>query len=91
MNKLGFVNEVGDLANKFASLIFNYTIGHSGYDGVTENKKPIVVANVSVSIQDDALATVDVDIGCADSEHRIRLCRYPSLDKDTDWRIEEDK
>lgn len=88
MNKLEFVYEVGDLADKFAFLLQDYTASHDGYGGETENKKPIIIANISVSIQNDALATIDVDIGSADSKHRIKINRYPNSSND-DWRVED--
>lgn len=88
MNKLEFVHEVGDLANRFAFLFKNYTSSHDGYNDETEDKKPIIMANISVSIQNDELATVDVDIGSVGSKHRIRINRYPDS-KNDDWRIED--
>ena len=88
MNKLEFLHEVGDLANRFAILFKNYTASHGGYDGETEDKKTIIIGNISVSIQNDALATIDIDIGSADSKHRIKINRYPSSSND-DWRVED--
>ena len=88
MNKLEFVHEVGDLADKFAFLLQDYMASHDGYDGETEDKKPIIIANISVSIQNGALATISVDIGSADSKHRIKINRYPSSNND-DWRVED--
>lgn len=88
MNKLEFVNEIGDLANKFAMRLQNYTCNHDGYDGKTEDKEPIVVANISVSIQNGELATISIDVGCVDSEHRIKINRHPN-NKNSEWRIED--
>ena len=88
MNKLEFVHEVGDLADKFAFLLQDYTASHDGYAGKTEDGKPIIIANISVSIQNGALATIDVDIGSADSKHRIKINRYPNSNND-DWRVED--
>ena len=83
------MNEIGDLANKFASRLSNYVCDHDGYAGKTENKKSIVVANIGVSIQDGELATISVDVGCVDSEHRIKINRYPKKNDNSEWRIED--
>lgn len=88
MNKLEFVNEVGILANKFAFLLQNYMASHDGYDGKTENKEPIIIGNISVSIQNGALATIGINVGSVDSKHRIEINRYPSS-SDNDWEIED--
>lgn len=88
MNKLEFVNEVGILANKFAFLLQNYTASHDGYDGKTEDKKPIIIGDISVSIQNGALATIGINVGSVDSKHRIEISRYPSSSND-DWSIED--
>lgn len=88
MNKLEFMSELGALADKFASLFEHYTDCHDGYAGKTEDDKPIIVGQISVSIQNGRLATIGADIGSVDSEHRIKINRYPS-DTDTEWRIED--
>ena len=88
MNKLEFVHEVGDLANRFAFLFKNYTSSHDGYAGKTEDDKPIIVGQISASIQNGELAVVSVDIGCCDSKHRIKIDRYPSS-SNAEWRIED--
>lgn len=88
MNKLEFLHEVGDLANRFAFLLKNYTASHDGYDGETEDGSSIIVANINVSIQNGELATIDINIGSVDSKHRIRINKYPNSSND-DWRIEE--
>ena len=88
MNKLEFVHEVGDLANRFAFLFKNYTDSHDGYAGKTEDGKPITISQISASIQNGELATISVDIGSTDSKHRIKINRYPSSNND-DWRIED--
>ena len=89
MNKLDFMNEIGIIANRFATLFQDYTTCHDGYAGKTEDGKPIIIGQISVSIQDDKLATITADIGSCDSQHRIKISRYPSIDNDTDWRIED--
>ena len=88
MNKLDFMNEIGALADKFAFLLKHYTESHDGYDGKTEDDKPIIVGQISVSIQNGELATIGADIGSVDSNHRIRINRYPSPD-DAEWRVED--
>ena len=88
MNKLEFVHEVGDLANRFAFLFKNYTASHDGDAGKTEDDKPIIVADISVSIQDGELATINVDIGSVNSKHRIKINRCPSSEN-SEWRIED--
>lgn len=88
MNKLEFMNELGALADKFAFLLEHYTDCHEGYDGKTDADKPIIVGQISASIQNGALATISVDIGCSDSKHRIQINRYPSS-ADTEWRTED--
>ena len=91
MNKLEFVHEVGDLANRFAFLFKNYTSSHNGYAGKTEDGKPIIIGQISTSIQNDELATININIGSVDSEHRITINRYPDSEnpKYNDWRIED--
>ena len=86
MNKLDFMNEIGALADKFAFLLKHYTESHDGYDGKTEDDKPIIVGSISVSIQNGELATIGADIGSVDSNRRIRINRCPNSD-DTEWRI----
>ena len=90
MNKLEFVQEVGDLADRFAFLLQNYTDTHHGYAGKTEDDKPIIIGQISASIQNGELATIRVDIGSVDSR-RIIIDRCPnSEDPDhNDWRIED--
>ena len=91
MNKLEFVHEVGDLANRFAILFKNYTASHDGYAGKTEDGKPIVIGQISASIQDGELATISVDIGSVDSKQRIIIDRCPSSENPryNDWSIED--
>ena len=91
MNKLDFMNEIGALADKFAFLLKHYTESHDGYDSKTEDDKPIIVGQISVSIQNGELATICVDIGSVDSRHRIIIDRCPSSEnpKYNDWRIED--
>ena len=91
MNKLEFVHEVGDLANRFAFLFQNYTASHDGYAGKTEDDKPIIVGQISASIQNGELATISVDIGSVDSKHRIIIDRYPDSEnaEHNDWRVED--
>lgn len=88
MNKLEFVHEVGDLANRFAFLLQNYTASHDGYAGRTEDDKPIIVGQISASIQNGELAVISVDIGTVDSKHRIIIDRYPDSEN-SDWRVED--
>lgn len=88
MNKLEFVHEVGDLANKFAFLFKNYTASHDGYADKTEEDKSIIIGEISASIQDGELVTISVDIGSVDSKHRIIINRYPDSENN-DWRIED--
>lgn len=88
MNKIKFVSEIGDLANKLAFLLQSYTGNHDGYDAETANKEPIIMANISVSIQNGVLATISADVGSVDSKHRIRIDRYPNANN-TEWRIED--
>ena len=88
MNKLRFMNEVGDLADKFALLLYNYTNIHDGYNGETENKEPIIVGNIGVSIQNGVLSVINVDIGSVDSKHRIIINKHPSS-VDSEWRTED--
>ena len=94
MNKLEFAHEVGDLANRFAFLFKNYTASHDGYAGKTEDDKPIIVGQISVSIQNGELATISVDVGGVDSKHRIIIHRYPNSEdfedsENNDWRVED--
>ena len=91
MNKLEFVHEVGDLANRFAFLFKNYTASHDGYAGKTEDGKPIIIGQISASIQNGELATINVDIGSVDSRRRIIIDRCPSSEnpKNNDWSIED--
>ena len=94
MNKLEFVHEVGDLANRFAFLFKNYTASHDGYAGKTEDDEPIIIGQISASIQNGELATISVDIGSVDSKHRISINRYPDSEnsensENNDWRIED--
>lgn len=88
MNKLELMNEVGILANKFAFLFQNYTASHDGYDSKTEDKKPIIIGNISVSIQNGELATIKASIGSANSVHKLSIDRYPNSNLD-DWRVED--
>lgn len=88
MNKLRFMNEIGDLANKFALLLHNYTNIHDGYNGETENKEPIIVGNIGVSIQNGVLSVISVDVGSVDSKHRIIINKYPNS-VNSEWRIED--
>lgn len=88
MNKLQFTNKIGELANDFAFLIQDYTKNHDGYDAETADGKPIIVANVCVSIQDGALATIDVDVGSVGSKSRLKIGRFPNTNN-TEWRIED--
>ena len=88
MNKLEFVHEIGDLADKFAFLLEHYTESHDGYDGRTEDDEPIIVGQISVSIQNGELATIGAGIGCIDSKHRIEIKRHPNSNN-TEWRIED--
>ena len=85
------MNELGALADKFAFLFKNYTESHDGYAGKTEDDKLIIVGQISVSIQNGELATISVDIGSVDSEHRIIIDRYPDSEnpKYNDWRVED--
>ena len=91
MNKSEFVHEVGDLANRFASLFKDYTDNHDGYAGKTGDGKPIIIGNISVSVQNGELATISVDIGSVNSEHRITINRYPDSEnpKYNNWRVED--
>ena len=91
MNKLEFIHEVGDLANRFAILFKNYTASHDGYAGKTEDDRLIVIGQISVSIQDGELATISIDIGSVDSKHRIIINRYPYSENSdyNDWGIED--
>lgn len=91
MNKLEFVHEVGDLANRFAFLLEYYTESHDGYAGKTEDDKPIIIGQISASIQNGELATISVDVGSVDSKHRITIDRYPYSENPdyNDWRIED--
>ena len=88
MNKLDFMNEIGIIANRFATLFQNYTTRHDGYAGKTRDEQPITIGSISVSVQNDALATIGVDIGSADSKHKIKIIRYPNT-SDAEWRIED--
>lgn len=88
MNKLEFVNELGVLADKLAFLLERYTESHDGYAGKTkDDDNPIIIGQISASIQNGELATVCIDIGSFDSEHRIKINRYPNTN--TEWRIED--
>ena len=91
MNKLDFMNEIGALADKFAFLLKHYTESHDGYDGKTEDDKPIIIGQISASIQNGELATISVDIGSVDSEHRITIDRHPDSEnpKYNDWRMKD--
>ena len=89
MTKLEFVHEVGDLANRFAFLFQEYMTSHDGYGSVTEDDKPIIIADIGVSIQDGELATINVDIGSVNSKHRIKINRCPSSEN-SEWRIEDE-
>ena len=88
MNKLEFVNEIGILANKFAFLFQNYTASHKGYTGKTDDNKPIIIGQISASIQNDELATIEVSIGSADSKHELRINRCPNSNF-SDWSVED--
>lgn len=94
MNKSEFVHEVENLANRFAFLFKNYTDSNDGYAGKTEDGKPIIIGHISASIQNGKLATINVDIGCVDSIHRIIIGRYPDSEdpenpKNNIWSIED--
>lgn len=90
MNKLEFMNEIGVLADKFAFLLEHYTEGHGGYDGRTEEGKPIIIGGISASIQNGELATIEVSVGSCDSEHRLRINRSPNCPNEyKEWRIED--
>ena len=91
MNKLEFTNELGALADRFACLFKNYTASHDGYAGKTENDEPIIIGQISASVQNGELATISVDIGSVDSKHRIIINRYPDSENSehNDWRIED--
>jgi hypothetical protein len=88
MNKLQFINKLGELANDFAFLVQGYTCSHDGYDAETADGKPIVIADINMSIQDGVLATIDVDIGSVGSKRRLKVGRFPNTN-DTEWRIED--
>lgn len=88
MNKLELMNEVGALADKFAFLLQHYTDCHEGYDGRTDADKPIIIGNISVSIQNGELATIKASIGSANSVHKLSIDRYPNSNLD-EWRIED--
>jgi hypothetical protein len=88
MNKLEFVNEIGALADKFAYLLQDYTASHDdGYAGKTESGEPIIIAGITVSIQNGELATVGANIGGGGSDHKITINRYPNCGDE--WRIED--
>lgn len=88
MDKLDFMNEIEALADKFACLLERYTESHDGYAGKTTDGRPIIVGSISVSIQSGKLATIGVDVGSYDSEHRIIVNRYPNTNN-TEWRTED--
>ena len=88
MNKLDVINEIGALADRFAFLLEHYTESHDGYDGRTEDDEPIIVGQISVSIQNGELATIGAGIGCIDSKYRIEIKRHPNSNN-TEWRIED--
>lgn len=88
MNKLEFMDEIGVLANRFAILFQNYMSSHDGYAGKTKDDKPIIVGQISASIQNGELATISVDIGSVGSKHRISINKYPNSENN-DWRIED--
>lgn len=88
MNKLDFMNEIGALADKFAFLLENYTEIHNGYDGKTEDDKPIIVGQISASIQNGELATIEVSVGSCDSKHKLRINRYPNNNL-SEWSVED--
>lgn len=88
MNKLELMNELGALADRFAFLLERYTESHGGYDGRTENDKPIIVGCISASIQNGELATIGVNIGSADSEHKLEINRYPNSNF-SEWSVED--
>lgn len=88
MNKLEFMNEIGVLADKFAFLLERYTECHDGYAGMTDDNKSIVLGQISVSIQDGALATISADVSSHKSEHKIRIIRFPNINN-VEWRIED--
>lgn len=88
MNKLDFMNEIGALADKFAFLLEHYTDCHEGYDGRTDADNPIIIGGISVSIQNGELATIEVSVGSADSEHKLKINRYPNS-KSNEWSVED--
>lgn len=88
MNKLELMNEFGSLADKFAFLLEHYTNSHDGYAGKTDDDKPIIVGQISVSIQNNELATIEVSVGSADSKHKLRINRYPNSDF-SEWSVED--
>lgn len=88
MNKLDFMNEIGALADKLAFLLEHYTESHDGYAGRTEDNKPIIIGQISVSIQNGELVTISADIGSYDSEHKIRISRFPNS-TNLEWSVED--
>lgn len=88
MKKLELMNELGALADKFAFLLEGYTESHDGYAGRTEDDKPIIVGQISASIQNGELATITADIGSCDSEHKLKINRFPNSTSN-EWRIED--
>lgn len=87
MNKLEFMDELGALADKFAFLLERYTEDHDGYDGKTEDDKPIIVASIGASIQNGALAVVSISVGCSDSRHKLEIRKHPSIRNE--WSVED--
>lgn len=88
MNKLELMNEFGSLADKFAFLLEHYTNSHDGYAGKTDDDEPIIIGQISVSIQNNELATIEVSVGSADSKHKLRISRYPNSDF-SEWSVED--
>jgi hypothetical protein len=87
MDKITFINETSELAEKFAFLFERFTEDRPQYFGKTDAQEPICIGSISASIQGGELATLEVSVGSSDSSRKIVLRKYPS--SDDEWSIED--
>lgn len=80
---------MSELAEEMARVFVEYVGDKPQYFGKTSSGDQICVINMSASVQNDTLATIDVSLGSTDSA-QIKINRYPDL-SNSDWSIEESR
>lgn len=86
MDKVTFIKEMSDLAEKFAFLFEQFLKDRPQYFSETDAGGSISVGGISASIQNGELATLEFSVGCVDS-CKITVRKNPN--SDDEWRIED--